>query len=224
MVRYEHSTTRLDVLCPSVLDGYGEWVTKVLAEGFTGNFLTFEFKPIDGSQSVMLGGMKAAFDLFYRRIVTDIIRIRSGRRPPVAQFPLLIATPDMPVPKDDKSCHRSNRAASINDGKHYHAILLIPGRNILKTTFDNYPASEIARLLRGTAIISVQAEPITYTPAYLADYAVKSLKRRRFGSDDVLVLPRTWHEVSRPSLRLGMIEALAKRPNDLGGTAHESHC
>ncbi len=141
------------------------------------------------------------FERLYGKLVTGLIRIRAGRRPPLIRFPVLIAAPDLPVPKFHNSSKQCSWAASINDGLHFHAIILIPGRNILKTNFEHYLAAEQARLVQGTAIVSVHAEAITYSPAQVVSYVMKSLKRQRFGGDDVLILPRAWSEMPSPAKR-----------------------
>ncbi len=45
-------------------------------------------------------------------------------------------------------------------------------------------------------IDEIDVMPITNNPSYAAQYGAKSLKRRTFSSDDVLILPKTLDEVA----------------------------
>jgi hypothetical protein len=190
---YHSRVHRAEIVDPGVLEGYRKWVCKLQAQGFDAYLLTLEFRPLRGGPSAMLDQMKLAIQQFYSRILTDIVRIRARRRPPLDGFPPLIAAPDMPVGKYNGNS--GSPASRINDGIHWHAIMLIPRRNILNASLDQHIAAQHSRLVKDTALISIHAKPITRTPEKVVRYVMKCIERLRFGGDDIEILPKAWSEI-----------------------------
>jgi tRNA(Leu) C34 or U34 (ribose-2'-O)-methylase TrmL len=83
---------------------------------------------------------------------------------------------------------------SVNDGIHVHGVMVVPKQTRLKERLDLHFLRKSKLYVRGK-IYRIHAEPITSQAAFVTDYGGKAVKRRRFSTDHVLILPRTVAEL-----------------------------
>jgi hypothetical protein len=59
----------------------------------------------------------------------------------------------------------------------------------------------------------IDVKPITYTPEYVTEYGLKSLKRR-FSTDEIIIFPRSVSELPSkgPAISQGPVRASGERP------------
>ncbi len=104
----------------------------------------------------------------------------------------MVVAPDLPVGKRDKPIAQ----VAINEGLHLHGVLLVPSRPRLPLPADEHFRREQALYARDRRRLDVvDVRPIEHSVANVVGYALKSVRRRRFGSDNVLVLPRALSEL-----------------------------
>ena len=84
---------------------------------------------------------------------------------------------------------------SVNDGIHMHGVMVVHKQTRLKERLDLHFLRKRKLYVTGK-ICRIHAEPITSRAAFVTDYGGKAIKRRRFSTDHVLVLPRTVAELS----------------------------
>ena len=105
-----------------------------------------------------------------------------------------LACPDYPVPKHEK---QDLQAVTINDGRHVHAIGLNPPQSRLKDDLgDHFEARQHHYVRDGFPLSQIDAKRIKTNPAYVAEYAFKSLIRGRVDFDQVIILSRTRTDLS----------------------------
>src|SRR2546421_7180190 len=117
-MRYSESTRPNWTLLKQQISAYGLRVKEHLDSGWSGYLITLLFNPLRGSQVQMNREMKSEIEGLYASFLTRLIR-----RPHSADAtkPVLIASPDWPVPKKQKKLLSE---ITTNDGLHYHGILL----------------------------------------------------------------------------------------------------
>jgi hypothetical protein len=101
--------------------------------------------------------------------------------------------PDVPCYKREK---QTLCDVTINDGLHFHGIILVPTKSRLKVPFLQHLRDKRKSYGQGSTL-TIHAEPIRDHHRFVADYAGKGVKRGRVSYDDVLVLPRTGKELQQ---------------------------
>ena len=99
------------------------------------------------------------------------------------------------------------RQVSINDGIHWHALVLATRNGTrlqepLDVHFREHVATYYTKNVR-----YINVKPITYTPEYMTGYGMKALKRR-FSVDDILIFPRSVSELPGN----GPLRAVGEKP------------
>jgi hypothetical protein len=167
---------------------------RVTGDGWNAYLVTFMFYPVPGGKKAKLQSMTDAVYRFYATFLTRVVR-KPNSPFHAGELPLLFAAPDYPVPKRKK---QSLSDFAINDGLHFHGILVVPWKCRLKQDFithlRSYSATYVKSPLR-------RIEPVLIEKKYgnVTDYAFKSVKRNRFSWDDVIVLPKSRAEIGRRS-------------------------
>jgi hypothetical protein len=82
----------------------------------------------------------------------------------------------------------------LNDGIHVHGVMVVAKETRLKEPLDLHFLRKKELYVIGK-IYRIHAEPITSEAAFVTDYGGKAIKRRRFSTDHVLVLPRAVAEL-----------------------------
>ena len=168
--------------------------------GWSPYLLTMMFARIPRARAAVIGEMGDAVDRLYRTVLTSAVRRPKSSRA-VGSLPILIAAPDLPVPKRSKP---AGNLIELNHGLHLHGVLIVPPRSRLETSADVHFADHQQRYARWP-LAEVDVVPIVKTPEIALDYVLKSVRRGRFSFDDVLILPRARSELDRvPSPRTGV--------------------
>ena len=178
---------------------YAAWIEKVLQGQhdnhiWKGYLVTFMYNhivgPLEHKYSVMENEIERVYATLVRRLVHNA-RSKSQRE----RLPMLYAFPDYPrqimEPFDLKD-------VTINEGLHYHGILLIRDDTRLDTELDTFiNAKENYRHLvkEGGPLRRIHIEPIDRTPQKAAEYAFKAIEWRIPNSNRMLILPKAISEL-----------------------------
>ena len=167
---------------------------RVTGEGWNGYFMTFMFHPLPGNTQAKLQSMKDAVYRFYSTFLTRVVRkpksvFHAGDRP------LFFAAPDYPVPKRRK---QSPSDFAINDGLHFHGIMVVPLKSCLKEDLIGHLQSRFLTYVK-SPLKRIETVLIEDRVGFVTDYAFKSVKRNRFSVDDVILLPKSRAEVAPTS-------------------------
>jgi hypothetical protein len=190
---------------------------RVTGEGWNAYFMTFMFHPLPGSTQVKLQSMKDSVYRFYSTFLTRVVRkpkstFHAGDRP------LLFAAPDYPVPKRKK---QSPSDFAINGGLHFHGIMVVPLKSRLKEDLIGHLQSRFLTYVK-SPLKRIETALIENRVGFVTDYAFKSVKRKRFGVDDVIILPKTRAEIAPTSelqeemvrwREVGLLPSILPRPH-----------
>jgi hypothetical protein len=170
------------ILVEKLIASYADWMMEYVDwRGWSPYLLTFMFKPMTGRvMEKMADEVERVYSIFLTRAV------RKPRLSCCSDLPLLLAVPDLPVAKRQKSTLSD---VSINDGLHVHGIMVVPRNSRLKTDvvvhFRKYEGLYVKnRLLR------LDVRPIEHNLEAVVDYAFKSVKRKKCDPDDILLFPK----------------------------------
>jgi hypothetical protein len=172
-----------------LVDGYCRIVDERLRQGWEPWLLTFEFHPLPGCPASWPVYIQARLADFYSLALTRIIR--RPMKEPLDRLPFMLGMPDLPVAKRAKIAP----LPVINDGLHAHALYLVPPRTRLKGKADGVLLEDLDFFRAMCRLQTLDIRPVTYTPEKALLYIMKSLARRRFGSDEIWIFPRTHGEV-----------------------------
>src|SRR3984893_2850453 len=158
---------------------YSNWLHNILNNVWNGKIwngyqLTFMFNHIPGSFERKCDVMEDEIDRVYRTLVPHVER--SPRSPAGSKrLPLLIAFPDYPTRKLDRSTHMD---VKINDGVHYHGIVLVHTESRLKIGLDKHMEDNENRYVHeGDALRRIHIQPIDEPSAKTAvGYGFKALQ------------------------------------------------
>ena len=194
-----------------LLQAYGQWVHDHTAYGWRGYLFSFMFSQINDPDDKKLDEMKKHLGWFYGRLAKNSVPKASS--PKWSGFlPKVILAPDFPVPK--KSKKQTLRDVTINNGLHWHALVMVnPFAPKLPGNLDVHISQNLRKYLVGS-IRKIGVEPITHDPAYVTGYGMKGLKRRSFFQDEILIFPRTVSELPTkgPDPRNGPVRAAGEKP------------
>lgn len=156
-------------------------------------FLTFLFRNISGKDKIRIDTMNAEVGRFYATLLPYIVR-HHHRAKYRELLPLLIAAPDLNVPKAQKKSLRSLH--TVNGGLHFHGMLALPpidkcrlGNRLLAHLNEK----EAAYIRADRPLFSIDARMAS--TAMLADYTMKHVKRGRIDYGDILILPKASSEL-----------------------------
>lgn len=165
---------------------YGEWVESLVCNGYTAYFMTFMFNEMGNMQRhTMAEQMLKDIETYYGRLITHFTR-KPHRTEEMHMRPIMIASPDLPVPKRAKG---ELRDAVVNDGLHCHAICLTPPVSRFKGKFEDWAQGRQTFMIGGTSMQRLDVVLISETPAKATQYALKSLGKR-MSLDLMLILPK----------------------------------
>src|SRR3954453_3486663 len=185
---------------------YAKWVSNYMENHWDGYLLTFMFRQLSGSRASVLRQMERELERVYARALTRIVR-KPRCEAAQGQLPILLGSPDFPVPKAQK---QSLGDVTLNDGLHVHALALIPpGSRMREGLHQHFAAGQPSYIRPGFPLLRLHAQPISHDPGYVAEYALKSVIRGRVSLDDIIVLPRGRSQLPRVSERVpGQFHAL----------------
>ena len=159
-----------------------------------GYLITFMYNhivgPLEHKYSVMENEIERVYATLVRRLVHHA-RSKSQRE----RLPMLYAFPDYPrqimEPFDLKD-------VTINDGLHYHGILLIRDDTRLGTGFDAFIKNKKNHphlVKEGGPLRRIHIEPIDRTPQKAAEYTFKAIEWRIPDPNRMLILPKAISEL-----------------------------
>jgi hypothetical protein len=177
--------------CPQgTMDQVSKWVEKYVDHEWTPYHLAFMFRHIPGSEQEKIRQMHKEISRFYGKLASWVVR--DPKSPKFAcLLPRGVFFPDVPC---NTRLKQGLSEVKINDGLHFHGIILVPTRSRLKEPFLQHLRDKKNCYGRNYNIQRIHAEPIRDHHRFVADYAGKAVKRGRVSYDDVLLLPRTGKE------------------------------
>ena len=201
---------------------YSNWVYEILKDGWndlvwTGFQVTFMFNHIAGSFNRRCDAMEDEIDRVYRTLVSQVERF--PRSPAGSKrLPVLVAFPDYPHKKLDGSSHLD---AKINDGLHYHGVILVHTESRLKIGLDIHMAEHEHRYVRPRdALRRIFIQPIDGRSAKTAvGYGFKALEWRIPDTDRIFIRPRTVSEL--PVGKRDQERKDVKAQEQVGGKQHK---
>jgi hypothetical protein len=177
---------------------YSNWIHEILNEIWneklwSGFQVTFMFNHIPGGFERKCEVMEDEIDRVYRTLVPQVER--SPRSPAGSKrLPILIAFPDYPTRKLDGSSHLD---VKINDGLHFHGVILVHTESRLKIGLDIHMSEREDRYIReGDRLRRVYIQPIDDSTAKTAvGYGFKALEWRIPDTDRIFIRPRALSEL-----------------------------
>lgn len=190
MVAVRYGEDRLAI--KDTLLGYQLMAAERVAGGWRAHLATLMFARLSPKpENPVLAQMFAEAALVYRKFVTRVVR-RPLSPGSVDGLPVMIVAPDLPVAKRGKAEAR----IELNGGLHLHAVLLVPPRSRLRVPANEHFRRHQALYVGDRSRLDrIDVRPIEETVERAVGYVLKSLPRRRFTTDDVLVLPRSLSEM-----------------------------
>lgn len=175
------------------VDSWCDFVEERVSVGWIPYLLTFQFKEIGGPRHQVALEMEKDLERVYATFLTRVVRRPASRRS-AGKLPIWIACPDYPVRKNDK---QPVDDFCINDGRHVHAVCLMPPKSRMKESLKEHFDESAALYVRAQLpLVLIHAVLITETPGKATDYLLKALKSGRATNDEIIVLPRLANEVS----------------------------
>ena len=165
-------------------------------QGWEAAILTFMFNQMPGNREAIRRSQESEVEKAYARFVLRVVR-RPLSPAAWAYLPIWIGAPDLPVWKREK---QSLRDVSVNDGQHVQLATVTPPKRRFPGDFRTFVMENQQLFVGDGPCCRVHAEPITHDMTRVMEYIVKSIDRRLFGEDTLIVLPRSSSEV-RPSKR-----------------------
>jgi hypothetical protein len=180
-----HSTLPTDIM-----QAYGKWIQEHIDSGCDAYLFTIMFRHISGSKENKIQQMHQAISTMYRNLVTRVVRKPRSEKS-AELLPKGIFLPDVPA---FKKSQYGIKDVSVNDGIHVHGVVITPRKSRVKEPLHLHFARKNKLYVRGK-ILRIQVDPIRSDAEFVTDYAGKALKKRRFSTDDVLILPKTVAEL-----------------------------
>jgi hypothetical protein len=109
-------------------------------------------------------------------------------------LPILLGFPDGQIFKLDRP-----RLVDVvvNGGLHVHALLILPRVSRLReSAAEHFRQNEAVYVNERSRLQRVHVTPIVADSDFVTDYAMKSLKARRFDGDEIIVLPHSFSELN----------------------------
>ena len=175
--------------------GYTELIQQRVQDGWRPYLITFMFNQLPGSPSAVVKQMHGEVERVYATFVTRVVR--KPRSPQSAdRLPVLIGFADLPVAKRER---KQLREVALNDGLHYHGILLMPAQSRMRTGLAFHFMKYHRLYLKDRSRLDrLHVRPIDTDPGYVVRYTLKALENGRLPYDDcVLVLPKSVTELPR---------------------------
>jgi hypothetical protein len=176
----------------TLIEAFVEWMQAYVTAGYKPYFLSFMFKPLPGNITIHLLQMSDEIERLYSIFITHVVRNPTSPSQQLLR-PLLIAAPDLLAPKHDK---HSLQDATINNGLHYHAILLVLSKSRLTSDVVSH-FKHLEHIYLSHRLLRLDIKPINADLPYVIRYMLKSIKRRRFQWEHVLIFPKASHELRR---------------------------
>jgi hypothetical protein len=181
---------------------YAAWIEQILNgksddQIWNGYIVTFMYNHIPGPFDHKCSVMENEIERVYATLINHVVH--NSRSPSQRKkLPKLYAFPDYPRKKMDPFRWED---VMINDGLHYHGIILIPIDTRLKISLDMFINEEknektYRHLVKfGGPLRRIHIKPVDRTPQKVAGYAFKSIEWRIPDSNKMLILPKAVSEL-----------------------------
>jgi hypothetical protein len=191
---YHNQTPQL----AAIIEGYGEHVESQILAGWHGYLLSFMFKPQRGNSKAVIWQMQQGVQVFYSTLITRVVRNNRSRKMQ-PYLPVLIGAPDLPVFKHEKQPLSS---LPLNDGLHFHAIVLLPEISRLRTNLvEHVEEKQEIYVHKNGLFMHIDVEPIVESPRKVTRYALKAVEKGLVSTDDILILPKAYSELGAKQRR-----------------------
>ena len=171
---------------------YSLWAERLVNEGWTPYLLTFMFGDIEGPVHEVARIMEREVERIYATVLSRIIR-NPNRVGMIGKHPVWICCHDRPVYKLVKTTLRD---VTVNDGRHIHAVALIPPWSRMSEGLaDHFDGHRALYLRPDSSLIRIHTVPITRRVGYVTTYVRKHTRRGAHGEDAGFILPRTLDEI-----------------------------
>lgn len=180
--------------------GYSELIAQRVADGWRPYLMSLLYDKLAGKPDAVVATMLKEAEYLYSAFLTRAVRRPLSPRS-IGQLPIMIVAPDLPVRKTNKPI----ADVAINDGAHVHGLLITPPRSRLPVPADEHFRTHQALYVAGRSKLrQVDVVPIEGPVDRVVDYVLKSLQRRRFSMDQLLLLPRARSELKSRASHPGL--------------------
>jgi hypothetical protein len=194
-----------------ILQGYGAWIREHMNSGWDGYLVTFIFDHISGSSQEKIRVMHKEICKVYGKLASRVVR-----KPKSENFAHLLPRgvffPDVPGLKKSE---QTLSDLTMNDGIHFHGIIVIPHNSRLKAPLVEHLREKKRMYLRRTKIVRIHVEPIVSDEFFVTDYAGKAVKRGRFSDGEILILPKTIKELPQKAAAVGEVGTVDREIKDI---------
>lgn len=176
-----------------LINGLQQFVQRYIHDDYHPHLVTYVFKQLRGNQKAIIKQMQDEVCRVFATLITRVVR--NPRSPSQRdKLPVLLAMADLPVVKREK---QKLSAFNINDGLHYHAVILVPSRSRLCVPLEDHFRENVLKYVPVTGCLQrIHVEGTIYDPHRVTNYVFKTFKYGRLSYDDgLLVLPRTLSEL-----------------------------
>jgi hypothetical protein len=201
----------------NLINAFDDWTQSLIDAGWSPYLLTFMFSPLPGNQNSKIHQMRREVEKFYSKLLTRVVRRPNSS----CDKPVLFAFVDLPVAKKDKI---STIDAVVNDGLHFHAIVLIPPNSRLSVPLDLHIAS-LSQVYLGDRrkLDHIDVKPFYTEKSFrVVDYALKALKKK-LDYDDFLIFPKASSECHNNFSQKKQVKTM-KRQNAHGAGMNPAGC
>jgi hypothetical protein len=175
-----------------IVQGYGSMFRQLTDWGWDGYLVTVMFRHIPGSVGTKIRQMHEEISRVYGKLANRVVR-----KPTSPNWAYLLPQgvffPDVPAYRQSR---KELSDVSVNDGIHMHGIVFATATPRFKQPLDQHFLENEQLYVKGN-IHRIHVEPITHKEKYVVDYAGKTIKRKRFSNDDLLILPKSLSEVTK---------------------------
>jgi hypothetical protein len=172
---------------------YERWIADMMGrhDEWTAYLVTFMFNDLPGSTGSRPRQMAKEIEHFYTTLITRVTR-RPNRGVNVERCPRLFALPDLPR----RGSRSSSDDVAVNDGLHFHGVLLLPTGSRLKCGLGEHVAANRGLYLGSHGRLrDIHIVEITSDPERVAGYVFKLWKWNPEFGDHHVVLPRSRSEL-----------------------------
>ena len=181
-------------LTDQVISAWKEYVDfHVEVRNWKPYLLSFMFDPLPGGEDRRLQQMARYLEDAYAIFVTRVVRnpTRKNRR---GYLPIWLCSPDRPVIKHRKLSKEELATTYVNDGLHFHALLLLPPWSRMIEVSDHFTKMQ-ATYQSVASLARVDVAPITHDLDKVVEYVFKQNTKGRFDVAENFVLPRRRDEL-----------------------------
>ena len=170
--------------------------------------MTIMFRHIPGPVGTKIRQMHEEISTIYGKLANRVVRKPTSENW-ADLLPKGVFFPDVP---GYRQTHQTLSDVSVNEGVHMHGIVFATETPRFNQPLDQHFRENDQLYVKGN-IHRIHVEPITHKERFVADYAGKAIKRKRFSNDDILIVPKALSEVSKietPSQKMSVQERAIK--------------